>query len=127
MSKKTTNLQPWIDYFRMLQAYERQGLLLMKHDKHETYVTQAALHAMTDGDDPKEQIASGAILATAGHIRSYAAWLSREGDGYMKGNFAVNVISDSGNSDPLYTILMTRRSPWWCPWKEEDHVEVITY
>jgi len=43
MAKKRTNLQPWLDYFKMLQRYEQEGFLQMNPKEHEAYVTRAAL------------------------------------------------------------------------------------
>ena len=43
MTKKHKNLQPWLDYFDMLHTYEQKGYLQMEPQKHETYVTRAAL------------------------------------------------------------------------------------
>jgi len=43
MAKKKTNLQPWLDYFKMLQRYETKGFLQMNPKEHEAYITRAAL------------------------------------------------------------------------------------
>ena len=34
MSKGTTNLQPWIEYFNMLQRYVEQGLFFITEGTH---------------------------------------------------------------------------------------------
>ena len=42
MSKRKF-LQPWLDYFDMLHTYEQKGYLEVKPDKHEAFITRAAL------------------------------------------------------------------------------------
>ena len=131
MSKKV-NLQPWKDYFRMLQRHEREGFLQMKPVDHEAYVTQPALHAMTSGDDPAQQALSGAIGKTCVHLLTYAAYLSQEGTGYMRKPFAVNVVQAEAPYDPLYTIVISRQpNPlrrWFATGPTKDYAfEIVTY
>ncbi len=132
---KHQNLQPWLDYFQMLQTYQLKGFLEVHADKGEAYITQPALHAMTEGSDPEEQLKSGAIFETARRIRTYAAWLdawkaargAARGEEYLRQLFAVHVVEDKHPHDLIYTILLTQERKWWCPWKLTECVEVVTY
>lgn len=147
---KSKDLQPWLDYFRLLQTHADAGLLLVKPADHEAYITQPCLHALTPGDDPTVQVATGAILDTARHIRDYAAWLAADERGlqdfdpktfddpdmelpaiptaelsaYLAQPFAVNVVQPDEPHDPLYTILLTQRRKFW---RTKEQVEVIPY
>ena len=126
-SRRHRDLQPWLDYFRMLQAYEAKGLLEVMPEKHEAYVIQTALLAMTpDGTGPMDQLVN-AVPVTMRRIRAYAGWLSREGEGYMDRNFALHVVGDDGRHDLKYTMLATRRRVWWKLWRKADLLDVITY
>lgn len=58
VKKKHSDLQPWLDYFYMLSLYVQRGFLQIDVDKHEVYVTQPAIHAMSDGNDPATQLLS---------------------------------------------------------------------
>ena len=60
--KKHKDLQPWLEYFEMLRRYKEKGLLHMQPDKHEAYVTEPALHAMSPGNDPQKQMTDGSIF-----------------------------------------------------------------
>lgn len=151
---KTTNLQPWLDYFEMLQQYERQGLLEVKPETHEAFITQPALHAMSEGDDPQQQLRDGSVENTVRRLRAYAACLSAHKQGlstynpdiyedpeapmpppipgkvlyaYLKQVFAVHVVKPDAPHDLLYTILLDRRRRWWMPWKIADSFDVIRY
>ena len=122
--KKHKDLQPWLDYFDMLRANVESGFLQMSVAKHEAFVTQPAIHAMSEGDDPEKQIEDGSVLQTAHRIFTYAAWLSGEGNGYRHKPFAVHVVKPDEPHDMIYTILFTRvlRFLRW-----EEKVEVINY
>lgn len=122
--KKHKDLQPWIDYFEMLRANVESGFLQMSVVKHEAFVTQPGIHAMSEGDDPAKQIENGSVLQTAHRIFTYAAWLSGEGDGYRHKPFAVHVVKPDEPHDMIYTILFTRVLRFF-KWKEK--VEVINY
>ena len=122
--KKRKDLQPWVDYFEMLRVYVESGFLQMSVAKHEAFVTQSSIHAMSEGDDPAKQIEDGSIINTAHHIFTYAAWLSGEGNGYRYKPFAVHVVKPDEPHDMMYTILFTRVVRFW-KWKEE--VEIINY
>ena len=122
--KKHKDLQPWVDYFEMLRANVESGFLQMSVVKHEAFVTQPCIHAMSEGDDPAKQIENGSLLQTAHRIFTYAAWLSGEGNGYRHKPFAVHVVKPDEPHDMIYTILFTRvlRFLRW-----EEKVEVINY
>ncbi len=122
--KKRKDLQPWLDYFEMLRVNVESGFLQMNVAKHEAFVTQPGIHAMSKGDDPAKQIEDGSIINTAHRIFVYAAWLSGEGNGYRNKPFAVHVVKDSEPHDMIYTILFTRVLKFM-RWKEQ--VEVINY
>ena len=122
--KKRKDLQPWVDYFEMLRVNVESGFLQMSVAKHEAFVTQPAIHAMSEGDDPEKQIEDGSIINTAHRIFIYAAWLSCEGDGYRHKPFAVHVVKPDEPHDMIYTILFTRVLRFM-RWKEK--VEVINY
>jgi hypothetical protein len=123
---KRNNLQPWLEYFDMLYAYEDKGLLDVFPEKHEAYITQAAVHAVSDGDDPVRQLAK-AVPDTLKRIRAYAGWRSREGAGYLSRVFALHVVKDDAPHDLLYTLLLVRRRVWWRLWRLTDTVDAVTY
>ena len=123
---KRNNLQPWLEYFDMLYAYEDKGLLDVFPEKHEAYITQAAVHAVSDGDNPVRQLAK-AIPDTLKRIRAYAGWRSLEGAGYLSRTFALHVVRDDAPHDLLYTLLLVRRRVWWKLWRLTDTVEAVTY
>lgn len=127
MNKK--NLQPWLDYFGMLQRYQDCGFLLMEPQKHEAYITQPAMMTLTQNIDSEVSLEhlSHAIPIIVRRLRTYAAFLAQEGKGYMEQNFAMNVVKDVEPNDPLYTVLLTRRRRWFCPWRKLDHYETIVY
>ena len=116
--KKHKDLQPWVDYFEMLRANVESGFLQMSVTKHEAFVTQPGIHAMSEGDDPAKQIEDGSVLQTAHRIFTYAAWLSGEGDGYRHKPFAVHVVKPDEPHDMIYTILFTRVLRFF-KWKEK--------
>ena len=122
--KKHKDLQPWLDYFDMLRANVESGFLQMSVVKHEAFVTQPGIHAMSEGDDPEKQIEDGSVLQTAHRIFTYAAWLSGEGDGYRHKPFAVHVVKPDEPHDMIYTILFTRVLRFM-RWKEK--IEIINY
>lgn len=127
MKKKHKDLQPWLDYFDMLQQYERKGYLQMEPEKHEAYVTQTAIHAMSPGDDPQQQLMDGSIEQTVRCLKSYAAFLSTKGSEYMKQPFAIHVVRDEPPHDLLHTLLITPRRSWRTMWRRKDRIEVISY
>lgn len=53
MSKnKHQDLQPWLDYFKMLQQYETKGFLQMNPKEHEAYITRAAFCSLSPDPSP---------------------------------------------------------------------------
>lgn len=124
---KTKDLKPWLDWFDMIQAYERNGYLELQIDTHEAYVTQPAIHAMSDGGDPQEQLMNGAIIDTVRRLQGYAAFRSTKGVEYMKLPFAIHVVKPEHPHDLLYTLLITHRKSWRTLWRWRDKIEVITY
>ena len=126
MTQKHKNLQPWIDYFKVLQTYEQKGFLKVMPDKREAYITQPALHALSDGDDLQEQIKE-TIPETVLRIRGYAGWRSQEGEPYLKKNFALHVVEPEHPHDLIYTLLLTQSRRWLKLWRKTDSIEVISY
>ena len=122
MGKKRINLQPWLDYFSMLRSYESNGFLEVQTDKHEAYVTQPALHAMSEGSDPVEQLRE-AVPESARRIRTYAAFRSCV-EGYAEEPFAIHVVTADKPYSILYTMLLTVRRRWL---RQKEHIEIIDY
>ena len=123
-AKKRPDLQPWLNYFDMLRRYVVNGFLQMEVARHEAYVTQPALHAMSPGSDPAKQLQDGSVAKTLLRIRDYAGWLSGEGDGYLHENFAVHVVKPDEPHDLVFTALFTPRRRFF-RWR--DKVEIVTY
>ena len=83
--KKKKNLQPWLDYFEMLQQYVRNGYLETNQEKHEAYITPSALHTLANADsrqDDLEWLCSYASVLR--RIRAYTGWLSMQGKSYIE-------------------------------------------
>lgn len=149
---KPKDLQPLLDYFGMLERYEQQGFLEVKPDKHEAYITRAALHALAPGKDLQAQLLE-AVPQVARHIRTYAAWQTaysrgvqdydpravadptvemppvstKELTAYATAPFALHVVKEDAPHDLLYTLLLARRCRWFAPWRQSENIEVITY
>jgi hypothetical protein len=124
---KKNDLQPWLDYFKLLQRYESEGYLEVYPEKHEAYVTQPAIFALTPGDDPNQQLLSGAIPETVSGIRTYAAWRSQQGMEYLDRPFALNIVKDTPPHAILCIIVLDRRRSWRHLWRKADGIEVIDY
>ena len=129
---KHKNLQPWLDYFEMLRTYEDKGLLEMKPEKHEAFITLPALLTLAECDRLTEQGASPAKLvqsvgAVVRRLRAFAAFCSQQGDGYLTYSFAVNVVTDTEPHDLLHTILVSIKRRWQNMWIQTDSFEVINY
>lgn len=122
--KKHEDLRPWLDYFDMFSQYVKCGYLQMDIAKHEAYTTQPALHAMSEGENPAEQIQNGSIARTALHIREYAAWLSAEGNTYLQENFALHIVKPDEPHDLMFTILFSRKRKLF---KRKMTVDIIAY
>ena len=137
-SKKRKNLQPWLDYFTVLQEYEARGFLDVQKEKNEAYITESALHSLSGSsadivsivhEDPlraKSLLARDA-LRTARRIRAYAGWRSKKGEAFLAEPFALHVVGDEYPYTPKYTLLITSRRRWWMPWTVTDHVEIVEY
>ena len=148
---KQKNLQPWLDYFRMLQTYEKNGFIEMQADKHEAYVTRAALMTLASFDEQSNdwlQMQS-AFTAVVSNIRTYAAYLAayqrglkdfspntiagadlppvskKELVAYLLQNFAIHMVSDDDTHKPLCTLLLSRKRN--CIGRKSDCIEVISY
>lgn len=124
---KTTDLQPWLDYFDMLRTYEQKGFLEVMPDKHEAYVTQPAIFTLADADVHERLQTAKAVFETALRIRAYAAWKSQEGQPYLKQNFALHVVEPEHPHDLIHTLLLTQTRRWLRLWRKTDSIEVITY
>ena len=118
MAKKHQDLQPWLDYFQMLHTYEEKGFLQVVAEKHEAYITRAALLTLAQPSTPK--------LATQGLFRylMYRCAVTEELDA---GTFALHIVKEDPPHDLLNTIVLTTRRPWWKLWMKHDHYEVIDY
>ena len=123
---KNRNLQPWLEYFEMLRTYEQKGFLEVLPDKHEAYVTRAALHTLSPGD-PLSQIRSGELAGTLRRLHAYAAWMSREGEEYLKGTFALHVVKEDPPHDLAYTLVISAVTSWRRLYKGRYSIEVIDY
>lgn len=129
---KNKNLQPWIDYFEMLQEYEHGGFLQTDPKKHEAYVTRAALLTLSGNEEPFEATSASIrqlreFSDVVRRVRAYAGWRSQEGKRYLKYSFAMHVVKEEEPHDVLCTILLSRVRPWWCPFWKRDRIETITY
>ena len=154
MAKKKTNLQPWLDYFKMLQQYEQKGFLQMNPKEHEAYVTRAAL--LTLAGIGAEDVQSAAISSqpealadTLSRIRAYAAYRSAPSVGqqhpadmndpaaplpaipeaeltaYLSQPFAVHVVKEDYPHDLLLTLLLQQKRAWYG--RRKDTIEAIDY
>jgi len=132
---KHYNLQPWLDYFQMLLTYEEKGFLQVDAEKHEAYVTEPALYTLAACSFSARELGMGIdvphIMTQVSNLirrlRVYAAWKSQSAADYRRYAFAVNIVKDDGNHDPLHTIVLTTRRRWWKLWMRHDHFDVISY
>lgn len=130
---KTVNLQPYLDYFEVLQDYIEKGYLEVYPEKGEAYVAEAVLNVLSNTDafpQEKDLAMEGArrlrdYTTTLRHIRAYAGWCSQEGKEYLKKPFALHVVKDMQPYDPLCTILLSVRRCWWNLWRPTDNIDVI--
>lgn len=126
MKTGRVDLQPWLDCFTMFDRYRQEGLLEMKPQDNDAYVTQPALFAMTDGDDPKEQLVK-AMPATLRRLRAYSCFLAQTGAEGLRRPFAVHVVRDEEPRDLLYSFILRRRRRWWWPFTVSDKIDYIDY
>ena len=128
MTKRIKNLQPWIDYFDMLQTYEKQGYLEFAADKNEAFVTDAALATLANADRHQDVLSrTRAYKEVAQRIHAYNAWRKRRGYDYMQEPFALHVVKAEEPHDLKVTLLMTRQRRWWRLWRKTDCYNLITY
>lgn len=124
--KKWTNLQPWLEYFEMLQEYERNGYLEVRVNEGDAYITKAALYTLAGDKLERYKMARG-VLAVAKHIRAYVAWKGRFGGDWLQKPFALNVVKDDPPRDPVFTVLLHRTRGWRTLWIKRNVVDVINY
>lgn len=155
MAKKKTNLQPWLDYFKMLQQYEQKGFLEIKPQEHEAYVTRAALLTLSPTPSLPEgegDAANGKALAdTLYRLRAYAAyrWAPAVGQqhpadmndpsaplpdipeaeltAYLSQPFATHIVKEDYPHDLLLTLLLQQKRSWRTAWRTVDTIEAIDY
>ena len=154
MAKKKTNLQPWLDYFKMLQRYEQKGFLQMNPKEHEAYVTRAALLTLAgiDAEDVQSAAISSqpeALADTLSRLRAYAAyrWAPAVGQqhpvdmndpaaplpvipieeltAYFSQPFATHIVKEDYPHDLLLTLLLQQKRTWYG--RTKDTIEVIDY
>jgi len=122
--KKHSDISPFLEYFSMLREYVEKGYMQLDVKEHAVYITQPAIHAMSPGNDPAMQLRDGSIENTAFRIRAYVAWMSGEGNDYMKSNFSVHVVKDEEPHDLIFTLLFSQPRGIF---RTKPKVEVITY
>jgi len=150
MAKKKTNLQPWLDYFKMLQQYEAKGFLEIKPAEHEAYVTRAALLTLAgiDAEDVQSAAVSPqpeALAATLSRLRAYAGWKAAAADpstisqfplsrlpvafqpSYISAPFATHIVKEDYPHDLLLTLLLQQKQSWRTAWRTVDTIEAIDY
>ena len=127
MSKRKS-LQPWLEYFDMLHTYEQKGYLEVKPEKHEAFITRAALCTLSPTPSlpgGEGRAADTRVLDTARRLRIYAAYRSSSDADYDKYAFALHVVKEEPPHDVLCTLLLTRKRNWLGIRRER--VEVINY
>lgn len=131
MNKK--DLNPLIQYFKKLHAYECGGFLDVMKEKREAYITRAALLTLMGVDETDivggfadQQVPMTVISTILQLLRGYAGFLSQQGKKYLEGNFALHVVGDDPPHDLVLTLLLTTRKRRFLPGMKET-VEVIDY
>ena len=156
MTKKKTNLQPWLDYFKMLQRYEQKGFLQMNPKDHEAYITRAALLTLANIDAVDIQpvtssLSDEKLIDLISNLRAYAAYRSAPAVGqqhpadmndpaaplpaipeaeltaYLSAPFAVHIVKEDYPHDLLLTLLLQQKRSWRTAWRTVDTIEVIDY
>lgn len=156
MTKKKTNLQPWLDYFKMLQRYEQKGFLQMNPKDHEAYITRAALLTLANIDAVDIQpvtssLSDEKLIDLISILRAYAAYRSAPAVGqqhpadmndpaaplpaipeaeltaYLSAPFAVHIVKEDYPHDLLLTLLLQQKRSWRTAWRTVDTIEVIDY
>ena len=123
---KHRDLQPWIEYFGLLRSYEENGFLEVIPEKHEAYITRAALCTLAIGKSLSLDSLAPQTLRIVKCIYAYAGWKCQRGD-YQSQPFALHVVKEEQPHDLLYTILLATKRRWYSPWHKSDSIEVITY
>ena len=128
------DLQPWLDYFGMLRTYEEKGFLEVKPDRHEAYVTQAALMTLLGIGEPvrAEDVDGQKRLVRASEefqrrLRAYAAWKNTDGAGYLTWDFAMHIVKDDHPHDLLCTVVLSCRRTWRGLWMIRETFDTISY
>lgn len=124
---KEKDLQPWYDFFDLLRNYVKKGLMEIKDDCQEAYITEAALYALSPENAQDESSMAKAALQTAWYISIYAGWLSMEGRSRAGKTFALHVVGNEAPHDIVCSILVTERRRWWNLWQRKQEYEIITY
>lgn len=127
MSKKHQDLQPWLNYFKMLHTYETKGYLEVHPGKHEAYLTQPALFTLLPDGILSEKTDKGLVADLARRIRAYAGWKSQSGEAYLNECFALHIVKDAEPHDLMLTLLLKKPFPWFAHWPKTDRVEYIIY
>ena len=138
MAKKKTNLQPWLDYFKMLQQYEAKGFLEIKPQENEAYITRAALLTLAgiDAEDVQSAAVSPqpeALADTLSRLRAYAGWKAAAADpstishqpSYISAPFATHIVKEDYPHDLLLTLLLQQKRTWYG--RTKDTIEAIDY
>ena len=154
MTKKKTNLQPWLDYFKMLQRYEAKGFLQMNPKEHEAYITRAALLTLANIDAVDIQpvtspLSDEELIDLISSLRAYAAyrWAPAVGQqhpvdmndpaaplpdipkteltAYLSQPFATHIVKEDYPHDLLLTLLLQQKRTWYG--RTKDTIEAIDY
>ena len=123
----TIKYSHFLEYFEMIEIYEKKGFLELRTETHEAYVTRAALYALSNADMCNHTERQKAVFDTVCYIRMYAAWRSQDGPDYYIKPFAVNVVREDAPHDLLYTIFLSLRRRWWWPFRKTVYFEIIKY
>lgn len=124
---KHRDLQPWIEYFGMLRSYEEKGFLEVIPEKHEAFITRAALCTLCIKNVLSLDSLATKTLRIVKSIYAYAGWKCQQGGDYLSRPFALHVVKEDAPHDLLYTVLLAHRRHWWWPLRKTEHIEVITY
>ena len=138
--------EAWLDYFKMLQQYKKAGYIEILTDKHELYITQAALFTLcdaklekahplenSDGSSVPAGSPSGLLAVirrlpfVTRRLRFYCSWLSTQGEAYLRQPFTIHVVKDTHPHDLMNTIVITSKRQWWKLWMWHDHFDIINY
>ncbi len=157
MSKnKHQDLQPWLDYFKMLQQYEAKGFLQMNPKEHEAYITRAALLTLANIDAVDIQpvtssLSDEKLIDLISILRAYAAyrWAPAVGQqhpvdindpdaeipvipieeltAYFSQPFAIHIVKEDYPHDLLLTLLLQQKRSWRTAWQTVETIEAIDY